>query len=137
VPLGHPDNPYKVFNQTTDDWSIVSGDEYNRFLSRRSLERRAFTVDYARWTKARAARYLSGQAQTPPTDNSFASSSGFTNTNGGPNEGTVSYQAEFATSGSFEWVANGLHGCTVLAVISNRGAYMVRLHVLLCQIIID
>lgn len=103
------------------DWAIVSQDEYERLRARRSLDKRAFTISQ-RWNKARISAYLAGQWLNPPYDDTFTWNTGLVT---GVNEGTVSEQAQFSTIGqSFQWVSAGLHGCTVLAVISNRGAYM-------------
>jgi hypothetical protein len=126
-PLGHPERPHRLWNETTDEWYTVSADQYNATISRRGNEKRAFTNN-PRWNKWRVALYLPGQIQiingvVVPADTQFPNNLGFFI--GGTNQGTVSQQAAF---GNFpiQMGTGGLHGCTMLAVISNRGVFMVR-----------
>ncbi|KFY19636.1 hypothetical protein V491_04318 [Pseudogymnoascus sp. VKM F-3775] len=121
VPLGHPHRPYKLWNEAAADWEVVSADEYNTAISRRSIGKRAFTTEPRRWTVAKMMSYLPGQiraevneetgeAEVTSMDKQFSQSRliGFFS----GTEGTVSAQKTLGAD-IFQMGTGGLHGCTM------------------------
>ncbi|KAM0454300.1 hypothetical protein ACHAPV_008379 [Trichoderma viride] len=120
------DRQYRLWNETTDSWSEVSAAVYEAHLSRRALEKRVFITN-PRWNAARVAKYLPGQialnsnGQVVPADTQFPTNEGFFI--GGTNQGTVAVLREFGND-PIQLGTGGLHGCTMLAVVSTRAVYM-------------
>jgi hypothetical protein len=120
------DRQYRLWNETTNSWSEVSAAVHEAHLPRRALEKRAFSYS-PRWNTARAAVYLPGQialnsnGQVVPADTQFPTNEGFFI--GGTNQGTVAVLREFGTD-PIQLGTGGLHGCTMLAVISTRAVYI-------------
>jgi hypothetical protein len=116
-------------NEKTGEWYNVSQEEYHSDLARRGeIYKRAFDTE-RRWTTARIRAYLPGQVlpgadgEVRPLDGQFTSNKGFY-AGGSEAEVTVSYQAEFGNT-AFQLGTGGLHGCTMLTIVSNRAVWMV------------
>ena len=85
------------------------------------------SFDYSpRWTKARVAEYVPGQLRllngvVSPTDPQFPMLDGFATKP--KDQGTESAQVDFGTT-CFQFGKGGLHGCTMLTIVSRRAVYM-------------
>ena len=85
----------------------------------RDLARRAF--DEPRWTRGRAAKYLVQQLVTRLNDPYFGQLQGYFD----GTERTVINQDQFGDT-AFQYGTAGLHGCTMLTIVSKRAVWQVR-----------
>jgi hypothetical protein len=122
-----------LINETIGEWFDVSEEEYRSELTRRrEVYKRTFLHDPIRWTPAKVRSYLPNQVKVTrpnglpevrPLDVQFPSSRGFYG-DGDNGEVTVSQDDVFGNE-PFQFGTGGLHGCTMLAIISNRAVWMV------------
>ncbi|KAI9154907.1 hypothetical protein HJFPF1_07467 [Paramyrothecium foliicola] len=115
---------YTLWNETSQDFDYISSEEYTAVLSERSeLTKRVWTYD-PRWTKAKIARYLSDQADDGGSPDAQFGDMGWL-VSSAKNMATVSLQKQFrSNTKAFQMGTGGLHGCTVLTIVSRRAAYM-------------
>ncbi|KAM0597072.1 hypothetical protein ACHAPH_003346 [Verticillium nonalfalfae] len=115
---------YTLWNETAQEYVQVSSDEYTAELIERSvLVKRWDENDKKGWNRASIGKYLFNQfhPQGKPVEKFGKTRSIVT----GFDMATVSQQATFnAKTKPFQLGSGGLHGCTVLTIISRRAVYM-------------
>lgn len=115
---------YQLYNATAAE---ISDEEDDSDAAPHELAKRVFKTDHRRWKTDDAKKYLPGQVRVTngrvvPTDKQFSNTLGFFA--GGTNQATVAVQRKFSKK-EFQMGTGGLHGCTMMAIISNRGVWMV------------
>lgn len=118
---------YRLWNETSEDFDDLSSDEYEAEIAERAiLSKRGWDTN-PRWNKAKIGSYLSDQARDRgPRDPQFGKMRLIVSEKVN-SMATVSQSAEFAKEKAFQLGSGGLHGCTVLTIVSRRAVYMVSL----------
>lgn len=120
---------YQLYNATAAEISDEEEDDSDVDAAPHELAKRVFQTDHRRWRTDDVKKYLPGQVRVTdgrvvPTDKQFSSTLGFFA--GGTNQATVAVQRKFSKK-EFQMGTGGLHGCTMMAIISNRGVWMVSI----------